>query len=221
MADVDSVRLAEGKARRTPDTRLSNAEARHKTFREGFSVRRVSASSHAVFPRRNCRNSFDLQINKAAPPAGVCPLEQSPTSHCEDRALPGLSPVQVACVGMAAADDPRGLVPGPGRPTVARSLARCRICAGARSCFLCPQQPRHSRTKITAPRATERPPAARPATRRPSGRRAAGQGSWPAAATRASGRSRSPRRSEIESCCRRSGEAGSSSPWAAAWRAAA
>jgi hypothetical protein len=81
MADVNSVRLAEGKARRTPDMRLSNAEARHKTFREGFSVRRVSASSHAAFPRRNCRHSFDLQINKAAPPAGVCPLEQSPTSH--------------------------------------------------------------------------------------------------------------------------------------------
>jgi hypothetical protein len=75
MADVNSVRLAEGKARRTPDMRLSNAEARHKTFREGFSVRRVSASSHAAFPRRNCRHSFDLQINKAAPPAGVCPLE--------------------------------------------------------------------------------------------------------------------------------------------------
>lgn len=93
MADVDSVRLAEGKARRTPDMRLSNAEARHKTFREGFSVRRVSASSHAAFPRRNCQNSFDLQINKAAPPAGVCPLGQSPTSSCEDRALPGLSPV--------------------------------------------------------------------------------------------------------------------------------
>ena len=93
MADVDSVRLAEGKARRTPDMRLSNAEARHKTFREGFSVRRVSASSHAAFPRRNCCNSFDLQINRAAPPAGVCPLGQSPTSSCEDRALPGLSPV--------------------------------------------------------------------------------------------------------------------------------
>jgi hypothetical protein len=93
MADVDSVRLAEGKARRTPDMRLSNAEARHKTFGEGFSVRRVSASSHAAFPRRNCRHSFDLQINKAALPAGACPLEQSPTSHCEDRALPGLSPV--------------------------------------------------------------------------------------------------------------------------------
>lgn len=93
MADVDSVRLAEGKARRTPDMRLSNAEARHKTFREGFSVRRVSASSHAAFPRRNCHNSFDLQINKAAPPAGVCLLGQSPTSSCEDRALSGLSPV--------------------------------------------------------------------------------------------------------------------------------
>jgi hypothetical protein len=93
MADVDSVRLAEGKARRTPDMRLSNAAARHKPFREGFSVRRVSASSHAAFPRRNCRHSFDLQINKAAPPAGVCPVEQSPTSHSEDRALPGLSPV--------------------------------------------------------------------------------------------------------------------------------
>jgi hypothetical protein len=93
MADVNSVRLAEGKARRTPDMRLSNAEARHKTFREGFSVRRVSASSHAAFPRCNCRHSFDLQINKAAPPAGVHPFEQSPTSQCEDRALPGLSPV--------------------------------------------------------------------------------------------------------------------------------
>ena len=93
MADVDSVRLAEGKARRTPDMRLSNAAARHKPFQEGFSVRRVSASSHAAFPRRNCRHSFDLQINKAAPPAGVCPVEQSTTSHSEDRALPRLSPV--------------------------------------------------------------------------------------------------------------------------------
>lgn len=123
MADVDSVRLAEGKARRTPDMRLSNAEARHKTFREGFSVRRVSASSHAAFPRRNCCNSFDLQINRAAPPAGVCPLGQSPTSSCEDRALPGLSPVMDG--------SRRYNPPAACRPGIDPSSPAGRIAAGA------------------------------------------------------------------------------------------
>jgi hypothetical protein len=93
MADVTSVRLAEGETRRTPEMRLSNAEAAHKTFREGFSVRRVSASSHTSFPRCNCGHSFDIQINEATSPAGVCPLVLSPTCHYQDRALPGLSPV--------------------------------------------------------------------------------------------------------------------------------
>src|SRR5262245_21712141 len=93
MADVNLVRLAEGKAPRTPDTRLSNADSRHKTFGEGFSVRRVLASSHAAFPRHSCRHSFDLQINKMTPPADVCLRRGHLPVRGESSTLPGLSQV--------------------------------------------------------------------------------------------------------------------------------